>query len=132
MKHKMLCTFSKEALCSEHNWSLGCKVEAVIEMSGQVALTWSGPFNLSFSRGEMRSRRGNHSTLFSVAVRSFLEYPSRSFGIQTPGRRVSNTYQRESCCYEGSHSRERVCVFLNACLSLLIRSAHIGKLTMKY
>lgn len=54
----MLCTFSKEALCSEHSWSLGFKVKPVIEMSGRVALIWSGPFNLSFSRGEMRSRRG--------------------------------------------------------------------------
>ena len=107
----MLCTFSKEALCSEHSWSLGFKVKLVIEMSGRVALIWSGPFNLSFSRGEMRSRRGNHSSLFYVAIRSFLEYPSRSLGIQTSGHRVSNVYKRESYCYERSHSRERVCVF---------------------
>lgn len=128
----MLCTSSREALCCECNWSLGYKVEAVIEMCGQVALTWSGPFNLYFSRAEMRSRRRNNSSSFSVPIRSFFEYPRRSFGIQTPGHGVSNVYKRESYCYKRSHSRESVCVFLNACLSLLIRSAHIGKLTMKY
>lgn len=32
----------------------------------------------------------------------------------------------------GAHSAGLVFFFLNACLSLLIRSVYIGKLTMKY
>lgn len=80
----------------------------------------------------MRSKRGNHSFSFSVAVRFFLGYASEPFGVQTPGHRVSNIYKRGNYCFERSPRRESMYVFLNACLSLLIRSAHIGKLTMKY
>lgn len=58
----------------------------------------------------MRSKRGNHSLSFFVAVRFSLGYASEPFGVQTPGHRVSNLYKRGNYCYEQSPG-ERACMF---------------------
>lgn len=100
---------------------MGYGVEQVIETPGPCCLSSVLPFKSSFFWGEMRSTEGLLPLNMQVG-------PLASELLDIG---VCDVYKRANDCCE--QSRRRDCVFfLNACLSLLIRSAHIGKLTMKY
>lgn len=74
------------------------------------------PFYSFFFQGRDEKQKAKVSLSFSVAIRSFLEYRRRPFGIRTPGLQVSNVYKGEDYCYEQSG---RVCIFFK-CLSVLV------------